>query len=461
MTDYINALKTGYQWTPDGEGAHVTYTMTSNQGHWADKGSNATAFNADQQEAARAAFNEFAKVANITFQEVHTTSPDSVNIALRAADMYDGLAGYATFPYRGVSDVTIDHAYNTDNGNALYGLGQGDFGFLLMLHEIGHAVGLADAHLVNPMPAALDNVNATIMSYHNSSAGSVGGKLASRGEEGTTPDSLQILDIAAVQQMYGANHNYNAGNDTYTLTGEASVSTLWDGAGNDTLDSTGFAGNATLDLREGVEFISHVGATHMWNAFGANIENARAGSGNDTLIGNDLNNLLRAGDGNDTLNGGFGDDNLNGNKGNDIVNGENGNDVVQGGKGIDNVTGGLGNDFLNGNIGNDLVFGNEGADILHGGKDHDQLFGGAGNDVLFGDKGNDVLNGGTGADIFFFAGASGADVIQDFEQGSDKLQTASTVVSIETQGGDTTVDLGGGNTIHLLGVTDLDASDFI
>lgn len=43
-------------------------------------------------------------------------------------------------------------------------------------------------------------------------------------------------------------------------------------------------------------------------AFGVVIENATAGSGNDTLIGNDQNNVLNGGLGNDTIQGGAGSD---------------------------------------------------------------------------------------------------------------------------------------------------------
>ena len=79
-----------------------------------------------------------------------------------------------------------------------------------------------------------------------------------------------------------------------------------------------------------------------------NIEHIAAGSGNDTLIGNDLNNALQGYAGNDNISGGLG------------------NDVLQGGLGNDILRGGLGNDNVSGAEGNDTyVFTRgEGADVL-------------------------------------------------------------------------------------------------
>src|SRR5690606_3135677 len=110
--------------------------------------------------------------------------------------------------------------------------------------------------------------------------------------DGAAPDGLQIHDIAVIQAKYGANHDFNSGNTTYSFDGSAYVKTVWDGAGTDTYDFTGYGSGATIDIREGETYISHAGNTHIWTAFGANIENALGGAGNDTMYGNDLANRL-------------------------------------------------------------------------------------------------------------------------------------------------------------------------
>ena len=61
-------------------------------------------------------------------------------------------------------------------------------------------------------------------------------------------------------------------------------------------------------------------------ANGVTIENARSGSGNDMLTGNDAANSLSSGAGNDTLSG---------NGGNDVLVGGGGSDTLSGGAGAD------------------------------------------------------------------------------------------------------------------------------
>ena len=67
------------------------------------------------------------------------------------------------------------------------------------------------------------------------------------------------------------------------------------------------------------------------------------------------------------------------------------------------------------------MYGFGGNDKLVGGAAADFLFGGAGNDILVGRAGNDALTGGSGADQFRLATNSGADKINDYVQGTDKI----------------------------------------
>jgi Ca2+-binding RTX toxin-like protein len=78
-------------------------------------------------------------------------------------------------------------------------------------------------------------------------------------------------------------------------------------------------------------------------------DNFTGGSGNDTLNGHNLTNVLRGGGGNDTL---FGD------AGNDTLDGGTGNDVLRGGTGLDQLTGGAGNDLFAYNAVNESATGN-------------------------------------------------------------------------------------------------------
>ncbi len=87
------------------------------------------------------------------------------------------------------------------------------------------------------------------------------------------------------------------------------------------------------------------------------------------------------------------------------------------------------------------------------------LAGGAGNDRLDGGAGNDLLWGGGGADAFVFRPMSGADTIMDFVAGQDRIELVDIYESYQEfvdagafSLGGSTIDLGGGNTIALVGV---------
>lgn len=79
----------------------------------------------------------------------------------------------------------------------------------------------------------------------------------------------------------------------------------------------------------------------------------------------------------DTLVGGMGEDTLIGNEGDDIL------------------LGGIGEDILDGRGGDDILVGGVGADTLTGGNDSDLLIGGVGGDFLNGDDGEDILIAGS------------------------------------------------------------------
>ena len=179
-----------------------------------------------------------------------------------------------------------------------------------------------------------------------------------------------------------------------------------------------------------------------------------ASGGDDFINGNDAVDTIFAQEGNDTVIGFAGNDFINGNQGVDMIYGGDGDDTVRGGKDRDGVFGEAGNDFVAGDRENDTVNGGTGNDTLRGGKNEDLLFGEAGNDEIWGDLGNDTMFGGEGADMFVFKLNSGSDVINDFEQGVDKLKVSTEIVSVgELNFSGNIVSFGDGNQVVLSGVT--------
>jgi len=431
--DFIEGLKTDFEWQTD----NVIYTFNSIEGKHGDEDiTGYKLFNSAQRVATEDALAEFSKVADIKFEESLTSSKFDANLVIRGADMPGNTAGWAFQPsdFWG-SDLTIDNQYDGSSTGFeanYYGLEKGQFGFKLLLHELGHAMGLGHPHESGNISAEADSLNASVMSYYSSESSSIGGQIAT-GAGPYSPQTLMIYDIASLQEIYGANHQYNSGNNSYILDGNVYVGTIWDGNGNDSLDSSGYSGSAVLDLREGLDNISRVGETYSWNAFGSNIENAVSGNGNDNIYGNSLNNKITSNSGSDKIEGFGGNDDIRSNRGNDTIDAGDGDDFVRGGKDSDTVSGGSGSDWVNGNNQNDIVNGDSGNDTIHGGKNDDILHGGTGDDLIYGDKGNDQLFGDAGSDRFIFKKDFGNDSIEDFNVNVDVIEIAgSLVIDIES-----------------------------
>jgi Ca2+-binding RTX toxin-like protein len=254
------------------------------------------------------------------------------------------------------------------------------YGFLVLVHELGHSLGLShpgnyngDGSYKSDAEYKQDTLRWTVMSYFAPDAD--GSKTDWTGKNGndvfaTTP---LLHDIMTVQAIYGADMTTRTGNTTYGFNVTADLANrpvfdftrnkdpiiaIWDAGGNDTLDASGYSTNQTIRLEAGS--ISSIGylTRNVGIAFGAEIENGIGGRGQDKVVGNALDN------------------------------------------------------FLSGRGKDDKLYGKDGGDFLSGG---------SGNDRLYGGSGSDELRGGSGTDRFYISDTSETDLITDFNVARDTL----------------------------------------
>jgi len=319
----------------------------------------------------------------------------------------------------------------------------------------------------------------------------------------TQPDSALFARLtegtSAAEVLRGGTYGdviaAGAGNDQiWAGSGDRSADTFIGGAGSDILG--GGAGNDLLIGGEASDGPKH----HLLQTNGdTSVDGADVlygGAGNDTLVGGSWNdslvddnghfdhgeaitgghasNQIWAGSGNDLLYGDNGTDALGGGSGDDTIHAGDGEDILYGGKGDagaaglnDILAGESGDDTVYGAGGNDSVSGGDGGDLLYGGAGDDTLTGGTGADTLWGSAGDDMLTGGSGADRFAFTGASGNDSITDFDLSDDTLYFTNTAASLASaadviaaavgasENGESgvSIDLGGGNSVFIAGLS--------
>jgi len=341
-----------------------------------------------------------------------------------------------------------------------------------------------------------------------------------------------VHDILAIQQMYGADMTTRAGSDHYGFNAALStpglnndsydfvktpapVISIWDAGGEDTLDLSGYNTPSILDLNPGafssaggtVEFLTlaQINANRaleelaprtqatldVYNdirdqylftnglmhdnisiAYGAVIENAVGGGGDDIIIANNANNHLDGRGGNDvvsfqtataavqvdlglqTVTGGGSSDVIvnfegaTGTKFADTILGTDGDNVIDGGDGDDLLTAGAGNDTLsyasasggvrasltngaqNTGLGTDTISGFEN---LTGSNFNDRLIGDANANVIKSGNGLDVVSLGAGNDTFVAeigflfdkvklkSGLMSVDIVTDFNTNGDLI----------------------------------------
>lgn len=437
----------------------------------------ANAFNAAQIAAAELAFSMLSEVAHLTFDEIGDDfGENNADGTLRFGD-FNGLNtayGYYPFSDEAAGDMAFRDGQYEDPSIGSYAFAAG------ILHELGHTMGLRHAHEDHGPGAVEDRHDSheyTVMTYH-SYVGQPDSIPFLANATGHNPQSFMMLDIAALQVMYGANFDTNSDNSTYTFsttTGEMFINgtgqgnpsenivlrTIWDGGGKDTYDLSNYDTGMLIDLTPGgYTVFDYYGTTQRAKLNGGYADDSSfVGESAEVLADGNLYNALQfEGDARSLI------ENAIGGRGNDSLVGNVANNLLKSGGGKDLVFGDAGRDKLFGGTQSDKLFGGAGNDDLYGGGGFDRLKGGNGKDDFFGGKGNDKLTGGKGADTFYFNSdvASGKDKITDFENGKDKIEMAGESSFDWFGEGDNTVVHWGEGQVTLIGVAEslIDHTDF-
>ena len=260
-------------------------------------GSGLTAYAAAQQAAAVAALALWAEISGLTIAEAGEGESAAIRFLNSTSESYA-----ATFHSSNGSTIVTNPDYLESQVPE-----SGSYGFLTLLHETGHALGLehAEGDLTHAQ---------TVMSWHSPDILGVDWY----NSEGIWiyAQTPMIEDIAAIQASYGSSPVTRAGDTVYGFNGTEAgtlydfsansdpVLTIYDAGGVDALDFSGWDAPALINLNPG-SYSSVNGMTNnVGIAFGTIIEKAIGGAGDDVLIGTDRAETLDGGAGRDTLTGG-------------------------------------------------------------------------------------------------------------------------------------------------------------
>ena len=558
----VRALLSNNYWTSDADGLEAatafTYFFPTSADEYPDNyqdPSGLAAFKPTTEQQQAASKIGFDLIAQFTLATFALAEDSDAAIRVAGANDLPGNEGgsHASYPYNheGAISNSSGDVYLGDNGDPASDQLYGNDTFATIIHEIGHAMGLKhpfESHPNGAISADRSNIEFTVMSYSSFLSGEVSVNADTTAPDGSSVSGYMMYDIAALQAMYGANFakgktdttpaeksvytwsnstgqqyiNGEEAPDTGTTETHKIFQTVWTQGADTTYDLSNFNGDQYDDLRAGqwlrfsVDQLADLNSaapagTAEYQAQG-NVYNTLlfegetksligtlvAGGGNDTIIGNELANVLHGNGGNDFIDGGIGKDVLYGGAGDDTLMGSFGTNELWGGEGIDtasyagrsgivyadlsagygmvnymladtydsieNLTAGLGRSTLVGDAGANRLTGGASTDLLYGGEGNDMLIGGGINagapNQLWGQGGIDTASyeGTTGhvyADLRAQAGYVDGVLFDTMNSVENLIGGSTSDTLIGNAGANVLTGAGGGDALHGMGGADV------
>ncbi|MDY6805661.1 MAG: Calx-beta domain-containing protein, partial [Cyanobacteriota bacterium] len=329
----IDGLLYQTRWDPENNDGTITYSFITAGTASSYYGRETVSEPSDAvKRNVREIFEMLEQYVDVDFQEVTDTANSYGEMRIMFSQ--EPSRAYTYLPpedyiHEVSGDVHLLPAFEDDPNNA-FASGPGSYGYMTLIHEIGHGLGLkhpgnySDGERGPFLTPGQDNNTNTLMTYSG---------LGGSNKSSSTP---MAFDIQALQYLYGSNTDFNSGNTTYTFDsvygfsdGSKSVGSasegmkvaIWDGGGSDTLNFSklpalgleGFSYDYRIDLSEGGfittadvynshEYIAvndSSGNTYKTStegtaiAYDAVIENVINSPGNDLIYANSAANTFR------------------------------------------------------------------------------------------------------------------------------------------------------------------------